>query len=204
MSAGSFTALALFADKLQKAKVPWGLAIYRTTYTPFSDAHFAQVLELITTFAKYSVRKWTNAEPNDPALLAAKPVLQETYEPIVMNDKSEFDGMTMDAIRTHHQALVKRPVGERPITDEWFCVLVDEEVMQSLAGVDSDAIIPPQEVQDFQKYWVKAVESDPEDEDDEGWMKCSVYGLWNLWDDMNEGTSMHTCQSAYPGRPYVG
>ncbi|KAL4744801.1 hypothetical protein BDW72DRAFT_187851 [Aspergillus terricola var. indicus] len=200
----STSELVILAMEVKQAKAPWGLAIYRTTYSPFSDTHFDAITELITALAKYSVRKWKDMNPNDPAKLAAKSALQETYQPIIWNDKAEFDGMTFEAIRAHHQALVKRPVGERPLTNKYFCVVVDDEVVQTLAGADPASLIATQTSDDYNKYWVKAIESDLEDEDDKGWMKCSVYGLWNLWVDMDIGRPMRSYEALYSGGVYCG
>jgi hypothetical protein len=197
--------LEKLATKVERAGVPWGLAIYRTTYTPFSDTHFADVIELITALAKYSMREFEDASPNDSRNETAKSFLQESYKPIIMNNKFEFDGMSLDQIRAHYQALVERPVGERSITNEWFCVLVDEEVMQTLAGADPATLITTQNISDdYNKYWLKAVESDPEDEDDKGWMKCSVYVVWNLWVDMDGHTPMSSYEALYPRGAYCG
>jgi hypothetical protein len=154
--------LVRLAHKGERSKVPWGFVIYRTTYTPFSDTHFAEIVQLLTGLAKYSVRKWKYLNPNDPAKLSAKTALQETYEPIIMYNKSEFDGMTLDAIRVQHQASIEQPVGERPITNEWCCLLVDEEVVQTLAGADPAALITTQNIsEDYNNHWVNAVVSDP-------------------------------------------
>jgi hypothetical protein len=122
-----------------------------------------------------------------------------------MDNKSEYDGMTLDAIRAHHQAWIEHPVGERPITNEWCCLLVDEEVVQTLAGADPAALIAtPNTVEDYDSHWVKAIESDPEDEDDKGWMKCSVFALWNLWTDMDGDRPMRSYEALYPRGPYCG
>ncbi|KAL2789361.1 hypothetical protein BJX66DRAFT_307010 [Aspergillus keveii] len=197
--------LVRLAHKVERSKVPWGFVIYRTTYTTFSDTHFAEIVQLLTGLAKYSVRKWKDLNPNDPAKLSAKTALQETYEPIIMDNKSEFDGMTLDAIRAHHQAWIEQPVGERPITNEWCCLLVNEEVVQTLAGADPAALIATQHtVEDYDNHWVKAVESDPEDEDDKGWMKCSVFALWNLWIDMDGHRPMRSYEALYTRGPYCG
>ncbi|KAL5003363.1 hypothetical protein BDV10DRAFT_154839 [Aspergillus recurvatus] len=197
--------LVILTKEVEQAKAPWGLAIYRTTYSPFSDTHFDAITELITALAKYSVRKWKDMNPNDPAKLAAKSALQETYQPIILNDKAEFNGMTFEAIRDYHQALVKRPVGELPLTNKYFCVVVDDEVVQTLAGADPAALIATENISDdYNKYWVKVIESDPEDEDDKGWMKCSVYALWNLWIDMDDGRPMRSYEALYPRGVYCG
>jgi hypothetical protein len=203
----SFSPLVKLARKVERAEVPWGFVIYRTTYTPFSDTHFAEIVQLLTGLAKYSVCKWKDWNPNNPAKLSAKTTLQETYKPIIMDNKSEFDGMTLNALCAHHQALIKQPVGskERPITNEWCCLLVDEEVVQTLAGADPAALIATQNiVEDYDNHWVKAVESDPEDEDDKGWMKCSVFALWNLWIDMDGDRPMRSFEALYPRGPYCG
>ncbi|KAL3463713.1 hypothetical protein BJX64DRAFT_115715 [Aspergillus heterothallicus] len=201
----SFSPLVILAMEVEQAKAPWGLAIYRTTYSPFSETHFDAITELLTALAKYSVRKWKDLNPDDPAKLAAKSALQATYQPVILNNKAEFDGMTFEAIRAHHQALVERPVGERPLINKYFCVVVDDEVVQTLAGADPAALIATENISDdYNKYWVKAIESDPEDEDDKGWMKCSVYALWNAWIAMDDGISMSSCEALYPRGVYCG
>ncbi|KAL4974616.1 hypothetical protein BDW66DRAFT_152652 [Aspergillus desertorum] len=171
--------LVILAKEVEQAKSPSGLGIYRTTYSPFSDTHFDAITELITALAKYS--------------------------PIILNDKAEFDGMAFEAIRAHYQALVKRPVGERPLTNKYFCVVVDDEVVQTLAGADPAALIATENISDdYNKYWVKTSESDLEDEDEKGWLKCSVYALWNLWIDMDDGRPMRSYEALYPRGVYCG
>ncbi|KAJ0413545.1 hypothetical protein BJY00DRAFT_296779 [Aspergillus carlsbadensis] len=174
--------LTELASDVEQNNVPWGLAIYRTTYTPFANTHFPNIIELITTLIKCSVQEYEDTTPHTPDKDAAKSVLQARYSPIIMDNKSEFDEMTLDAIRAHHKALRERPAGEQPLTNKWFCVLIDEEVVQTLAGADPAALMATHNIpRDYNKYWVKVVELDQEDESDKGWMKCSVYALWDLW-----------------------
>jgi hypothetical protein len=57
--------LEKLATKVKRAGVPWGLAIYHITYTPFSNSHFADIIKLITALAKYSMREFEDASPNN-------------------------------------------------------------------------------------------------------------------------------------------
>ncbi|KAL4860377.1 hypothetical protein BDV12DRAFT_205139 [Aspergillus spectabilis] len=126
---------------MERTKTPWGCTIYRTTYTPLSEAHFPEIIELINVLIKENVHKYDNFKPNDAEKRSAKPTLLESYEPIVTNNKSEFDGMTLDAIRAQKQSFVEIPEGERLFKNEWFCVLIVEEVVQTSAGADPAALL---------------------------------------------------------------
>jgi hypothetical protein len=75
------------ARDVEQNNLPWGLAIYRTTYTAFSDTRFPQILELITALTKYSVRAYEDTTAHTPNKDAAKSILQERYSRIIINNK---------------------------------------------------------------------------------------------------------------------
>jgi hypothetical protein len=123
---------------------------------------------------------------------------------IIMNNKSNFNEMTLDAIQAYHHAWVEQPVGERPLRNRWFHVLVNKEVMQTLAGPDPAALILSQKkLQDNENYQVKVIKSDPDNSTYTGLMRCSVYALWNLWVDMDGFTPMDSLDELDEG-PYCG
>ncbi|KAL4974599.1 hypothetical protein BDW66DRAFT_152769 [Aspergillus desertorum] len=158
------------AGEVQETSAPWGLIIYRTTYIPLSEAHFAKILELIELLIK-----------------------------------EDFDGMSLDDVRSHYQQYVEDvPVGQagRPLTNEIFCVVIDElataEKEQLLALTTRGTFVVKKTA-----YWVKVVEADPQEEEDEGWMKCSIYRLWTLWTDMDGITGMSSWDAMNDG-PFTG
>jgi hypothetical protein len=80
---------------------------------------------------------------------------------------------------------------------------VDKEVMQTLASADPATLITTENISDdYNKYWLKAVESDPEDKDNKGWIKYSVYMVWNLWVNIDWHTPMSSYKALYPQGPY--
>ncbi|KAL2836764.1 hypothetical protein BJY01DRAFT_251795 [Aspergillus pseudoustus] len=136
----SSSTLLDFANRGDKTNSSWGLMIYRTTYSTSSTTHFHHIIELLIALVKYGICHWLERNPNQPAKLAAKAALQETYEPIIM---SRFNEMTMKGIRAHYKVLLAPPSGAWPHnnTTKWFCVLVDDEVAEHLAGADPRALI---------------------------------------------------------------
>jgi hypothetical protein len=174
---------------------------------------------------------------------AAYHTLMEYYEPIIMNDKSQFDGMTINDVRSHYETYLAMPdpdgyIDEKIVDpDEWmereshgpieisestetrpwthsnFCIIIDEEVVQNLASADSAMLLATNEDGRFpnaniSKHWVKVVDmyvEDSEDEEveDKGWMKCSIYKLWNFWRDMCGEVGISTWSTVNEG-PYHG
>ncbi|KAL4962808.1 uncharacterized protein BDV14DRAFT_202439 [Aspergillus stella-maris] len=203
------SSLTRLAIQIERTQVPWGCAIYRTTYSSFSDTHFDQVVELITVMVEDNVHRWEGLHTNnDDETRGAKAVLLENYRPIVMNNKSQFDGMSMKDIRAYHGSFIGTPVGERPYTSDFFCILIDEEVMHVLAGANQISLLATEDrVDDGREYWVKTIDTDLEDEEDEygrGWMKCSIYSLWSLCLAMDGHLPMKSFAALYPDGPYEG
>ncbi|KAL4775859.1 hypothetical protein BDW60DRAFT_225034 [Aspergillus nidulans var. acristatus] len=186
-------------------KIPWGFTIYRTTYTPLSETHFAEIIELINVLTKENIRTWEGGDGTSEEKSAAKTTLLEHYQPIIMNDKTRFDGMTLDNVRSHYQAYIEASQDELVCTNENFFVVIDEEVVQTLAGADPAKLLATDDyLRDVRKYWVKAVETDLEDEDDDGWIKCTVYRIWNMWADMDGSRPIRVYAALYPNGPYAG
>ncbi|RDW64377.1 uncharacterized protein DSM5745_09788 [Aspergillus mulundensis] len=198
------------ASAIQETKTPWGITIYRTTYTPLSDLHFDRIVELIGALLKENIRTWKNSDDDEQG--TAYTILKENYQPIVMNDRSTFDGMTFEDARVHQQSYIELPEGTagettgRPWTNENFFIVVDEEVVQTLAEL-CDQVTPAQlqegsrddktffNYANRRKWWVKVAETELWEEDDKGWMKCSIFMLWNLWSDMNGEEGMSTWEA---------
>ncbi|KAL6229169.1 hypothetical protein BDW75DRAFT_235411 [Aspergillus navahoensis] len=193
------------AAHVKYKKIPWGFTIYRTIYTPLSETHFAEIIELINVLTKENIRTWEGGYGTPEEKSAAKTTLLEHYQPIIMNDKTRFDGMTLDNVRSHYQAYIEASQDELVCTNENFFVVIDEEVVQTLAGADPAKLLATDNyIRDVRKYWVKAVETDLEDEDDDGWIKCTVYQIWNMWADMDGSRPIRVYAALYPNGPYAG
>ncbi|KAL4804698.1 hypothetical protein BDV18DRAFT_142347 [Aspergillus unguis] len=206
----SFRPLLDLSNEVQQTGAPWGLIIYRTTYTPLSETHFTKILELIELLIKEDMRRYEDRNGTPEQREPAKATLIPLYQPIVHDDRAQFDGMSLDEVRSHYQDYIESvPAGEegRPVTNETFCVVIDDEVVENLAAAEKEPMLAMTEIgtfaADMSAWWVKVVETEPEDEDDEGWMKCSVYRLWSLWTDMDGENGMSSWDALNEG-PYTG
>ncbi|KAL4983898.1 hypothetical protein BDW68DRAFT_168021 [Aspergillus falconensis] len=203
------------ASAVQQSKIPWGITIYRTTYTPLSNTHFDKIIEIISALLKDSIRSDEEIadDDNGSEKRTAYNTLKEYYQPIVMNDRTRYDGMTLEDVRAHYQTYLERPEGtgmsERPYTNENLCFVIDDEVVTVLADLcvwlDSHKAIKLEEgcrtnrsfssLENMVKWWLKGVEADVFVEGDKGWLKCSVFALWSLWVDMCSEEGMSTWEA---------
>ncbi|KAL6229036.1 hypothetical protein BDW75DRAFT_235499 [Aspergillus navahoensis] len=203
------------ASAVQRSEIPWGITIYRTTYTPLSNIHFERIVEIIGALLKDSIRSDEEIadDDNDSKKRTAYNTLKEYYKPIVMDDHTRYDGMMLEDVRAHYQTYVEVPEGtgisERPYTNENFCLVIDDEVVRVLADLciwlDSHDTIKLEEgcrdngtfgsLENMVKWWVKAVETEVFEEGDKGWLKCSVFTLWRLWVDMSSEEGMSTWEA---------
>ncbi|KAL4899104.1 hypothetical protein BDW74DRAFT_164098 [Aspergillus multicolor] len=172
---------------------------------------------------KADVAKWEDGNWNKDEQRAAKKTLIENYVPVIMDDRDKFEGMSLPDLRAHYATYLKKPVGERPYAAETLFLVIDDGVIETLAGAEASNLLGTKDsIGDGRKYWVRAVESrakyegdkgyvdvvedEEDDEDDwddygEGWAQCSVHSLWNLWSDM-DGRPISVCASLYPYGPY--
>ncbi|KAL4993342.1 hypothetical protein BDV10DRAFT_190062 [Aspergillus recurvatus] len=206
----SFRPLLDLASEVQETSAPWGLIIYRTTYTPLSETHFAKILDLIELLIKEDVRRYEDRNGTPEEREAARAILVPSYRPVVHDDKAQFNGMSLDNVRLHYQQYVEDvPVGQagRPLTNKTFCVVIDDEVVENLATAEREQLLTltPRGTFVVKKtaYWVKVVEADLQEEEDKGWMKCSIYRLWTLWTDMDGITGMSSWDAMNDG-PFTG
>jgi hypothetical protein len=81
----------MFAARLQK-KQRWGFVIYRTDYS--SEADWTRFFTMFTT---WSLSGYPDSESEYGRLVRS---WQQHYW---MNDKSQFDGATIDQLRQHFQ-----------------------------------------------------------------------------------------------------
>jgi hypothetical protein len=94
----SFRPLLDLATEVQQTRAHWGCIIYRTTYTPLSDAHFAKILEFIELLIKEDVRRYKDSQGTPESREAAKATLVQSYQPFVHDNNGQFDGMSLDDV----------------------------------------------------------------------------------------------------------
>jgi hypothetical protein len=88
----------------------WGYTIYRTTYTPQSHTAFPRIVDLTTAYIKDGFYKdyrsclrynrradEFNRTPFDE--------IWAKYKPRVVEDASQFDGVSLEQVRAHFKAL---------------------------------------------------------------------------------------------------
>ncbi|OQE29169.1 hypothetical protein PENFLA_c004G04714 [Penicillium flavigenum] len=163
----------------------WGYTIYRTTYTPRSHAAFPRIIDVTTAANEF------NRTPFDE--------MWAKYKPRVVEDTSQFDGASIDQVRTHFKAWVT----ERDILDCFpsyrMFIVKDEESFQTLQNAPLPEDLP-QRLEDMQRHYVKVVEALEEDPEPPfpGWMKCSLSGIFDLWSNMQEGSYLEESYSLRP------
>ncbi|KAL4973539.1 hypothetical protein BDW66DRAFT_153725 [Aspergillus desertorum] len=187
------------ASVIQQSKIPWGITIYRTTYTPLSNTHFDKMIAIISALLKDSIRSDEGIADDD----------NDSEKSTAYNTPIVTMGWTLEDVRAHYHTYLEMPEGtgmsERPYTNENLCFVIDDEVVEVLADLcvwlDSHDAIKLEEgcrknrsfstIKNKAKWWVRVVEADLFAEGDKGWLKCSVFALRSLWVDIcsEEGMS---------------
>ncbi|OQD71978.1 hypothetical protein PENPOL_c001G06312 [Penicillium polonicum] len=180
----------------------WGYTIYRTTYTPQSNAAFPRMVDLTTKYMKnafykdyetslrersraneFNITPWDEIWPN--------------YQPRVIEDTSRFDGASIDQLREHFRAdAIKRDVLDVFPGYRMFMVIA-EESFQTLQNAPFPENSKYEERRHHYVKLVDALEVDPS-EDFQGWMKCSLPSLWEVWSDMQDTAYMKDTSSMIP------
>ncbi|CDM28316.1 unnamed protein product [Penicillium roqueforti FM164] len=120
----------------------WGYVIYRTTYSPESDAHFSTAVKYVEAFVKKSffrecASKNESSPSVDPAIYEE---IQAKYSSTVIEDAALFDGASIDSIRAHFEAWVDVQ-GQRDSFNKYrMCIVIDEECLQTLLGTSAEAL----------------------------------------------------------------
>lgn len=177
----------------------WGYVIYRTTYTPLSDARFPGIVELLNAGMKHTLfleYEYSTVGHEDRPRAPFDSIWAH-HRQVIMDDRALFEGKSFDSLRLHFNGWV-REQGKSPgaLPGYALFLVVDEESLQSLSTAPSVHQVG-QNAFDFlrrHKWWVKAVEACPDeeelDQDFHGWMKCSIFDQWTLWGDMDDNSPM--------------
>ncbi|KAJ5852599.1 uncharacterized protein N7529_011984 [Penicillium soppii] len=187
---------------LHYSEPTWGYTIYRTTYTPQSNAAFPRMVDLTTNYMKdgfynyYESSRQYNSRANEFNITPWDEIWPN-YQPRVIEDASQFDGASIDQLREHFRA----EATERDVLDVFpgyrMFIVMDEESFQKL----QNAPLPEDsKYEEDRRHYVKLVEAlevDPY-ESFPGWMKCSLSSLFEVWADMQDGAYMKDSYSMRP------
>ena len=184
-------------DWLKRHEPTWGFTIYRTIYTPESEAAFAEVVDTITAYIKSEFYKTyeglrQNRRTADKANIAVFDELWAAYKPRVLDDATQFDGLSIDQLRIHFEAWANELGKADKFPSYRMFIVIDEECFNSIQNAPV-----PEELPLGMKFrvahYVKLVEAWQDQDRDSrfpGWMKCSLPGLWDLWRNMGNGDYM--------------
>lgn len=184
-------------DWVKRHEPTWGFAIYRTIYTPESDAAFAGVVDTITAYVKsefYQTYQYLRQHRRtaDKANIAVFDELWAAYKPRVLDDATQFDGLSIDQLRIYFEAWANEQGKADKFPSYRMFIVIDEECLKSI----QNAPVPeelPLGMEYRVAHFVKLVEAWQEQDRDSlfpGWMKCSLPGLWDLWRNMGNGDYM--------------
>ncbi|KAJ5117410.1 hypothetical protein N7448_011042 [Penicillium atrosanguineum] len=184
-------------DWLKRVEPTWGFTIYRTIYTPESDAAFTEVVDTITAYVKNEFYKTyeslrENPRIGDKADIAVFDELWAAYKPRVMDDATQFNGLSIDQLRIQFEAWAEEQDKVDQFPSYRMFIVVDEESFNSLLNAPAPTELP-KGIKWRIAHYVKLVEAWQEQDRDSrfpGWMKCSLKGLWDLWRSMQDGDYM--------------
>lgn len=85
---------------LKSTEPTWGFTIYRTTYTPQSEAAFPAIVDLITAYVKDGLYKERKALLEGPRAnevdIAIVDEIWTKYKPRVIEDAAQFNGASIE------------------------------------------------------------------------------------------------------------
>ncbi|KAL5335760.1 hypothetical protein BJX70DRAFT_374391 [Aspergillus crustosus] len=116
-------------------------------------------------------------------------LIRDRHRFILMEDPVKLDGLSLPAVRSKFETwrgpLSIGKVNNRPQGQEVACLVVDQEVIDTLAHCEDEEA--PKKIDDNQ--WVKAVEAFPDDLSDLEWydgtLKVPIRDLWIFWSDLS-------------------
>ncbi|GLA07877.1 hypothetical protein AnigIFM60653_009116 [Aspergillus niger] len=110
----------------------WGIVIYRCTYE--SDSDWEEFMSRFLRQVRTSLESYDGLD------------LLDSFRPTVMDDKTQFSGVTPETVRDHFNAWSTTACEAEqgvPLTDyRWYstaryglCIIVDEEALKSVLNI---------------------------------------------------------------------
>lgn len=126
-----------------RRKASWGCVIYRTTYTPQSDTVFPQIVDVLNSYIQDGLIA-EHGSSQSHKLFGAEATsyneLSSQHPPVLMVDRTQFDGASTDSIRAHFLSWVENRQKRDNITMFSTCIVIDEEALRAFLDTS-----PPQE-----------------------------------------------------------
>jgi hypothetical protein len=176
----------------------WGFAIYRTVYTPESEALWPLVLAKLEAYIHTSV--WADVDGDKPDTQSGeKPLDSEPNRQVslrlkccIISDPQKFDGVSFSDIGRHFVNVFRNTkMAETPGTSRSVCLVIDRDVFCWLR----DAPIPVSQTDD-PDLWIKIVDGDYDmnrleayDPRYQGWALSNARMLWSLYSSLDPRAS---------------
>lgn len=176
----------------------WGFAIYRTVYTPESNALWPLVLAKLEAYIHTSI--WADVDSDKPDAQAGENPLDP--EPnrqvslrlkcVMISDPNKFDGASISDIGQHFVNTFRNTnSAETPSVSRSVCLVIDRDVFCWLR----DAPIPQSQTDD-PDLWIKVVDGDYDlnrldayDPRYQGWALTNARLLWSLYSSLDSNSS---------------
>ncbi|OOQ82952.1 hypothetical protein PEBR_36730 [Penicillium brasilianum] len=152
-----------------QSKSTWGYVIYRTSYTPESDATFLGIVDLLNSYIKHGLySECTSSQSNTSRHTDPTPYheIWARHDPVIMDDPSQFDGASADAIQAHFKSWTRAQEKRGCSTAYRMCMVLDERSLRELANFP-----PPGENLNGEKamhpiQYVTVIETQPDSDDE--------------------------------------
>ncbi|KAF3398340.1 hypothetical protein F1880_005963 [Penicillium rolfsii] len=151
-----------------QSQTTWGYVIYRTTYTPESDALFPRVVDLLNSYIEYGLFSECMSSQSKTSRQTNPGPYREIWahhDPIIMDDPSQFDHVSADAVQAHFKSWSRAQEKRGYSTDYRMCMILDERSLQGLKDFP-----PPGEKLDNEKghpiQYVTVFEMQPDSDDE--------------------------------------
>lgn len=152
-----------------QSQTTWGYVIYRTIYTPESDVTFPRVVDLLNSYIKHGLySECTSSQSNTSRQTNPAPYheIWARHDPIIMNDASQFNGASADAIQAHFKSWSRVQEKRGCSTAYRMCMILDERSLQGLKDFP-----PPGDDLDGEKrmhpiQYVTVIETQPDSDDE--------------------------------------
>lgn len=166
----------------------WGFTIYRTVYTPESDAMFPKVLDRIREYVERivyaDIKMWRKKHPcEDPLDPTPNDELMKRYQNDVIEDPA-LDGADMDLIGSQFDKWVTDHMDteRRGQCNTRFqaCLVIDEQVLEDISRIPDDPF-------NYEKTkWYRCVKvvstrDRPTEVGGRYWFRVAVPKLLNFW-----------------------
>lgn len=168
----------------------WGFAIYRTIYTPESDALWRLVLAKLEAYIHTSI--WADVDGDKPDIMSGeKPLDSEPNRQVsvklkcvIISEQQKFDGASITDIGRHFVNVLRNAsLAQTPGVSRNVCLVIDKDVFCWLR----DAPIPQSQTED-PDLWIKVVDGDYDpnrlgayDPEYQGWAMSNAHQLWSLY-----------------------